>query len=138
MRQRSTAPYFGLGFRKTTLDPTIYQKIVDHFSRHKDSYNIEQDIQFLRTCKPNYSPSLLVHDQTFNRNLGKELKPFHEEWSGMELKETACYGIRVYQPGSFLYNHVDRTETHLISSTISVGHDLNKPWPLYIEAETLK
>ena len=132
-RQRSLAPYFGLGFRKTVLDSKIFQKIVDHFSENKDRCYPEDDISYLRTSKSNYSPSLLVHDPIFNRDLGRELKGLHEEWSGMELTEAACYGIRVYQPGSYLYNHVDRTETHIISSTICVAHYLHNPWPLYIE-----
>jgi prolyl 4-hydroxylase len=51
----------------------------------------------------------------------------------MTLRGTACYGIRVYLKGSYLYNHVDRIDTHVISSTICVDHDLASPWPLYIE-----
>jgi len=132
-RNRSLAPFFGLGFQKGILEEKIFQKIVDHFAQNKAQYYPEGDIPHLQTSKPNYSPSLLVHDPEFNRNLGRELKALHEEWSGMELKEAACYGIRVYQPGSYLYNHVDRTATHIISSTICVAHYLHKPWPLYIE-----
>ena len=132
-RDRSRAPYFGLGFRKTSLPSAIFQTISDHFSQHKDGCVVEPDIPFLQNHKPNYSPSLMVHGSSFNRNLGIALKPLHEEWSGMELEESSCYGIRVYQPGSILYNHVDRTKTHIISSTICVGHKLNAPWPLYIE-----
>lgn len=75
----------------------------------------------------------MIHDSEFNQRLLRELKPLHEEWSGMALKESRCYGIRVYQPGSYLYNHVDRSETHIISSTICVAHHLSKHWPLYIE-----
>ncbi len=131
--QRTPIPYFGLGFLKTTLEHSIYQKILDHFSRHKDSFYTEQEIPYLQTNNHSYSPALMVHDQEFNRNLCQELKPVHEEWSGMKLRESFCYGIRIYQPGSFLYNHVDRAQTHIISSTICVGHRLNAPWPLYIE-----
>lgn len=75
----------------------------------------------------------MIHDAEFNQQLLRELKPLHEEWSGMELQESRCYGIRVYQPGSYLYNHVDRSETHIISSTICVAYQLSEPWPLYIE-----
>lgn len=132
-RQRSLAPYFGLGFRKATLDPTIFKKIVRHFSENKDKFYQEPEVAYIGTTKKNYSPTLFIHDQEFNKQLNKELKPLHEEWSGMELKEAACYGIRVYQPGSYLYTHVDRTETHIISSTICVAHYLYTPWPLYIE-----
>ncbi|MDR4492886.1 MAG: hypothetical protein AB7P17_15165 [Nitrospirales bacterium] len=132
-RRRTLAPYFGLGFRRTTLDSRIFQEVVDHFLRHKDRFFLEQNIPYVQTIKKNYSPALLVGDSAFNQQFLRELKFLHEEWSGMELKEAACYGIRVYQPGSYLFNHVDRTETHIISSTICVAHHLTKPWPLYIE-----
>jgi prolyl 4-hydroxylase len=57
----------------------------------------------------------------------------HREWSGHELTKAACYGIRVYQGGSYLLNHLDRLRTHVVSSTICVDHRLHSPWPLYIE-----
>ena len=132
-RQRSLAPYFGLGFRHSTLAPQVFQKLKNHFSHHKDKVFLEDEIAYLKTTRTNYSPALLVHDPAFNQQFLSELKSLHEEWCGLELREAACYGIRVYQPGSYLFNHVDRTETHLISSTICVAHNLKKPWPLYIE-----
>ena len=132
-RQQALAPYFGLGFCKVTLDPTIFKKIRNCFSENKDRIGREGEVDYIGTTKKNYSPTLLIHDQEFNDRLLEELKPLHEEWSGMKLRGTACYGIRVYQPGSYLFTHVDRIETHHISSTICVAHALKNPWPLYIE-----
>ncbi|CAN0548743.1 unnamed protein product [Ectocarpus sp. 8 AP-2014] len=43
-----------------------------------------------------------------------------EEWSGIKLKSTACYGVRHYYKGSILANHVDRVDTHVISAIINV------------------
>merc|ERR1711998_550384 len=43
------------------------------------------------------------------------------------------YGVRVYGNGSVLINHIDRSETHVISFIYHVGHDLDEPWPLEIE-----
>ena len=132
-RQQALAPYFGLGFRKVTLDPTIFHKTMDFFSENKDKLCREGEVAYIGTTKKNYSPSLLIHDPDFDKQLLEDLKPLHEEWSGMKLRGTACYGIRVYQPGSYLFTHVDRIETHHISSTLCVAHYLNTPWPLYIE-----
>ena len=50
----------------------------------------------------------------------------------MPLEYSNCYGIRVYQRGTFLYNHVDRP-THIISSAICVDYALDRPWPLHLE-----
>ena len=41
--------------------------------------------------------------------------------------------VRVYKNGSTLVNHVDRSETHVISCIFHIGHDLDEPWPLEIE-----
>jgi hypothetical protein len=43
------------------------------------------------------------------------------------------YGVRVYKNGSTLVNHVDRSETHVVSCIFHLGHDLDEPWPLEIE-----
>ena len=44
-----------------------------------------------------------------------------ERWSGVKLKNSAIYGIRVYRRGSTLVNHVDRSGTHIISAIINVA-----------------
>lgn len=132
-KRRTTVPYFGLGFLKVRLAPHIFQKISQHFAQHKHEFSLEKGNGHLRSSKPNYSPALLSSDLDFNQTLLEELKPQHEKWSRLKLQKANCYGIRIYQPGSYLYNHVDREKTHIISSTICVDYQLNKPWPLYIE-----
>jgi hypothetical protein len=43
------------------------------------------------------------------------LKPILQEWAGVRLKPTSCYGVRMYYNGSWLrYRHL--TLTHLFSS----------------------
>lgn len=132
-KRRTAVPYFGLGFLKVRLATNIFQKISQQFAQHKHEFSLEKGNPYLHTSKPNYSPSLLSSDPEFNHTLLKELKPEHEKWSRLRLQEANCYGIRIYQPGSYLYNHVDRVKTHIISSTICVDYQLNTPWPLYIE-----
>lgn len=44
-----------------------------------------------------------------------------EEWVGVPLKSTACYGVRLYYRGSVLANHVDRIDTHVVSAIINVA-----------------
>ena len=54
-----------------------------------------------------------------------------EAWSGRALKHTAIYGIRIYQRGSILYNHVDRVNSHVISAVINVGQKVRSHHSFY-------
>lgn len=77
-----------------------------------------------------------------------ELQPLAEEWSNLQLKHSATYGIRYlfdyifmklntrlcrrYTNGSWLISHVDRFNTHVISAILNVDQSVDKDWPLYI------
>lgn len=126
-------PSLGLGFAKVTLDPSIFEGLRIHFLSNIQNFKSETNDDFISSDNPRTYPSLLYHNEAFNQKLMSDLHAAHETWSGLKLKKAACYGIRVYQSGSFLYNHVDRAATHIVSSTICVDHRLNSPWPLYIE-----
>lgn len=123
----------GLGFKKTRLDPLIHERLMEHFRANLRKFKSEPETGFIRTEHPGAFPSLLYQDEEFNQRLMADLLPVHRQWSGLEIRKAACYGIRVYQPKSYLFNHLDRARTHVVSSTICVDHRLNSPWPLYIE-----
>lgn len=83
----------------------------------------------------NSIPSIrtLIHNQ---------LLPIHEKFSGANLEPSFVYGIRSYTKGATLKSHVDRVETHHISSIIIVDKDLRcgcqnrefgDDWPLDIQ-----
>lgn len=55
----------------------------------------------------------------------EHLKPVHEEWAKMNLTPAALYGIRSYNKGATLISHVDRIQTHHVSSIIIVDKDLD-------------
>ncbi len=127
------APYLGLGFEKAALPPEIHDRLLQHLRANRDRFRAEVPIEYLRNDDLGTIPALFFEDKAFNAALSRDLQPLHEEWSGKRLIESACYGIRVYQRGSYLFNHVDRTETHIVSSTICVDHRLSAPWPIFIE-----
>jgi hypothetical protein len=54
--------------------------------------------------------------------------------AGVELLNGQAYGIRVYKNGSTLVNHVDRSETHVISC-IFHGEGVQSVFHIYIERE---
>ena len=131
--QQAQAPYHGLGFRKDQLEPALHEQLVEQYHACAARFQAEEPIDYIQTNEPKVIPALYFEDKVFNTSILQALKPAHEAWSGMVLEESACYGFRVYQRGSYLYNHVDRTQTHIISATICVDYRLDKAWPLYIE-----
>ena len=74
-------------------------------------------------------------DDGMNREILESLKPLHEAWiGGVELVPYYAYGLRVYRNDSNLLMHVDKPDTHVISSILHVDHGENdEPWPLVIE-----
>merc|ERR1711924_225073 len=54
---------------------------------------------------------------------------------GVPLEMTAFYGIRIYEHNSTLAMHVDRANTHVISSILHIDHDYGEgtdSWPIEI------
>jgi len=79
---------------------------------------------------------LMVPTGKTNRRALQELKPIHEAWigGGIELVGNNAYGLRVYRNQSNLNMHIDKTESHIISSILHVDHDEDsEPWPIVIE-----
>ncbi len=132
-QMQADAPYFGLGFRKARLDPEVHERLLAHFRANIEYFRAEGVIDEIGTAAKGNIATLLFEDEGFNARLAEDLRPLHEAWAGRPLVLSHCYGIRCYQRGTFLYNHVDR-QPHFISSTICVDHVLNSPWPLHIES----
>lgn len=132
---RETVPSLGLGFKKTSLDPALHGRLMDSLRTNVHRFKSEPGGGFIHSENPRAYPSLIHTDRDLNDALLDELLEEHEAWSGLRLKKAACYGIRVYQPRSYLYVHIDRAQSHVVSSTICVDSRVNTPWPLYIEDE---
>lgn len=131
--QQAEAPYCGLGFKHGSLDPEIHGVLLDKLRASADQFKPEVSIPEIGTAQPRYIPALFFEDTAFNAAVSDLLKPQHEQWSGMNLVDSACYGFRAYQRGCYLHNHVDRGTTHIISSTLCIDSRLEEPWPLFIE-----
>jgi prolyl 4-hydroxylase len=127
------APDLGLGFRKARLGPELHARLLTHFRDNVARFRAETRIEEIGTTGAGIIPTLIFEDRDFNLRLAEELKPLHEAWAGMPLELSYCYGIRCYQRGTYLHNHVDR-QPHFVSATICVDHALDSPWPLHIES----
>jgi prolyl 4-hydroxylase len=126
------APDCGLGFRKGTLPPELHDRLTRHFRGNVENFRAEHAIPEIGSIEPAFIPSLVFEDKSFNAQLASDLQPLHEAWSGRRLALSYCYGIRCYQRGTYLHNHVDRLP-HIVSSTICIDHALSTRWPLHIE-----
>ena len=68
----------------------------------------------------------------------KYLEPIVSEWAGTSnIELTSFYGVREYNDGAILKNHIDRISTHVLSITLSIDKpDYDKsrenPWPLEV------
>ncbi|EED34931.1 conserved hypothetical protein [Luminiphilus syltensis NOR5-1B] len=132
-QHQAQAPYLGLGFAQGQLPDELHNVLRDKLAASAGQFRPEQAIPELATADADFIPAMHFEDPSFNAAICDTLRPAHEAWSGMELIDSACYGFRAYQRGSYLHNHVDRGTTHIISSTICVDSRLDEPWPLYIE-----
>ena len=130
------------GFELTRCPSNLWEIIKDCYSLVKDNPVVEEF-----DGKDTYVPGntqMLSFDRipSIKNLLHKELQSVHENFCGRKLIPSFIYGIRSYEKGSSLKEHVDRVETHHISSIIIVDKDLtcgckNKKyaddWPLDIK-----
>lgn len=59
------------------------------------------------------------------------VKPLLAEWAGnVNLVPTSCYGVRSYHNGSWLREHVDTGDTHIISAIMQIDQDVEEDWHL--------
>ena len=131
-RMQAEAPCLGLGFRKARLAPEVHARLLAHFRDNVARFRAESRIEEIGTIGAGIIPTLLFEDRQFNARFAADLQPLHEAWAGVPLELSYCYGIRCYQRGTYLHNHVDR-QPHIVSATICVDHELDSPWPLHIE-----
>ena len=83
------------------------------------------------------------HLPSIKKIIHEQLLTIHQNWIKVQnIIPSAIYGIRSYKRGATLSKHVDRVETHHISSIIIVDKDLNcgcqnrkygDDWPLDIQ-----
>jgi len=75
----------------------------------------------------------IVRNDRVLYEIQKELAPMHSEWAGVELEPTSSYGIRIYQEGATMVDHLDVLETHVISSVLHIDDDIDEDFPLEVQ-----
>lgn len=85
--------------------------------------------------RPNLPPKMISLNK-LGRELHLSLQEPLEAWSGLKLKPTSAYGVRLYQNGSSLVMHNDKPFTHVISAIVHITHEYDNDdvtWPIEIE-----
>mmetsp|Transcript_17610 Transcript_17610/g.29670 ORF Transcript_17610/g.29670 Transcript_17610/m.29670 type:complete len:336 (+) Transcript_17610:144-1151(+) len=126
------------GFMLIQTPPDVQAKLkkaVDDALANWDNVRNESVIDVL------YTPiqSKFVDVPKLKTEVTNTLLPLHEEWSGLKLKPTSIYGIRMNRAGASLVMHYDKIMTHVISSIIHIDHKYfnnDEPWSIEIEDHT--
>jgi hypothetical protein len=126
------------GYKKVPIPDEMYNWLMGFYHRHKSKTKLEDwggDATHINFDQ--HQTKMINLDMEFDKKqefADNYIKPILEEWSGVELKQTAFYGIREYPDGSVLKPHIDREDTHVISATLSLAKidEHGEPWPLTI------
>ncbi|CAM9285535.1 unnamed protein product, partial [Hapterophycus canaliculatus] len=109
--------YTEIGYKKEKLNPETFAYLLQWY----ESQIMARDPVVEKWPPDNTYVNHWKVDTTMSHSpprvhtrLYEDLLPLMEEWTGLELKSTACYGVRHYYRGSVLANHVDRVDTHVI------------------------
>jgi len=125
-----TAPNFTENGWGLTLAPqSLVDDLKDAIKKGLPNAQEERDVDVIEGLSP-----LFIRRGDLTSRVLKELHNIHEVWSGIKLKPSNSYGFRLYRNGSSLNMHVDKSNTHVISSILHIDHsEDSKPWPIVIE-----
>ena len=113
------------GFKVIKCPSETWNLIKDSYELLKDKA-VPENFEGKEVFIPTGDSEMLSFDSlpSIRTLIHAQLLPIHEEFSGVKLEPSAVYGIRSYTKGATLKAHVDRIETHHISSIIIVDKDL--------------
>lgn len=133
-QNRLVPKFTEVGFEKVKIPDHVYQPLlarVEEAVKNFDSIRDEARVDVI--YNPETRPCKFLDLGGLQWETVNALTPHHEAWSGLELKPTSAYGIRMYQNGSSLVMHYDKVQTHVISSIMHIAREQDEPWPIQIE-----
>lgn len=117
-----------LGFKVVKTPDKAWKLIKEGYQLLKQTSKQEQWAGINNIISGSVQPTEIMSFDNFpslRDTILEELKPAHEEWAKEKLTPSALYGIRSYNKGATLISHVDRLQTHHVSSIIIVDKDLD-------------
>lgn len=132
--QRSLPPkYSNAEYHVIDTPKAITNILTTIMSMEKDNYKIETGVEEIN----NKSRIFSLDDYPAQRDKIHEIyHPIAERLSGQKLTATYIYGLREYQHGAVLKEHLDRPDTHQVSFSVTYFKDHD--WALELELENGK
>lgn len=129
--------YTEVGYTLVDIPENVFSQLKAVFDEGMaNQLNKEPAIEILLADDQQTRPDLITENTGLWTRIQAELQSAHEAWCGKALRATAAFGLRVYRRGNTLGMHVDRVDTHVISSILHIGSKVDKPWPLHIRNNT--
>jgi hypothetical protein len=132
---QSMVNYTDTGFKKIKAPPQLWNLLSSYWERNKANKQAENwgkgNVYTNNWAAETYMVSvenagLRGGGMSLKNKIWELARPTIEEWTGMKLKPSSLYGIRVYTEGAILAPHVDRLP--LVSSCIiNVAQDVDEP-----------
>lgn len=114
----------------------LYQRYFDNRYIYKN-FQPEYPDEILGNLNglPNWVSGSIGHgDQYFNSiHTDSEFIGIHEEFAKCKLTPSLWYGPRIYVTGSYLRMHIDKHQTHYVSSTITIETEIDQKFPLFLK-----
>eukprot|EP00934_Nitzschia_sp_Nitz4_P009460 Nitzschia sp. Nitz4//scaffold43_size134323//70752//72216//NITZ4_003303-RA/size134323-processed-gene-0.52-mRNA-1//-1//CDS//3329551960//9450//frame0 len=137
---KSMVNYTSTGFKKIKAPPKLWKLLSEYWEANKDDKVIEDwgigNVYTNNWKAPTYMVSVENPDMEgggpyMKSKVWEAARPTLEAWTGMKLRPSSLYGIRIYTEGAILSPHVDRLP--LVSSCIiNVAQDVDEPWELEV------
>jgi prolyl 4-hydroxylase len=127
--------FHNIGFEKKKIKLECVDKIKEWMNNNTSKFVKEQ---LNSEVDKNINSNILFIDSApskLQELLKNQMNLLLNEWIDYKtnLNYVCTYGIREYLKGSYLKNHYDKINSHVISAIIHLDDKSEKPWPLYIE-----
>jgi len=114
------------GFTVRPTPPSVHERLVDFWTEQRGLAVPEGPVsEYFPAGAPDHVPIGPLGEEILH-----ELLAQHQDWAGVALEPIAAYGVRNYRSEQRIAMHVDRGESHIVTSELVVESALDHPWPL--------
>ncbi len=132
--------FFKKGFLKLEVPPLYFNSIKEVYDEVKNSFVNEYEPgdklglgYHISSNQYKVATEISFFSEADQISLLTGIQEFVEDEVQSALRPTFCYGFRSYKNGSVFTLHRDRLQTHIISVTICIDQNVEKPWALNIK-----
>jgi hypothetical protein len=126
---RNLKNFTATGWHVAKLNPELHSRVSAFFKNNYEEAMSNRDegaVAGYITGKR----SMLSLPGALKREVTEEIQRLVAEWVGFEteaIEPTSTYGVRIYHNQSTLATHVDRVETHILSTVYCIDREVEEP-----------